>query len=90
METAVVVVIGIDKPGIVAGISSKLAENNINIIDISQTVLRGVFSMIMIVDISKSKVNIGKLREELEAKGKELGVDVLVYHGEVFQYMERI
>ncbi|MCI2413955.1 MAG: ACT domain-containing protein [Candidatus Aramenus sp.] len=90
MEPAVVVVIGTDRPGIVAGISSKLAERNVNIVDISQTVLRGLFSMIMIVDMSKSTVSLGKLREELQQRGKELGVEVLVYHGEVFQFMERI
>ncbi|EWG07606.1 MAG: ACT domain-containing protein [Candidatus Aramenus sulfurataquae] len=90
MEPAVVVVIGTDRPGIVAGISSKLAERNVNIVDISQTVLRGLFSMIMIVDVSKSTVSLGKLREELQQRGKELGVEVLVYHGEVFQFIERI
>jgi ACT domain-containing protein len=90
VEPAVVVVIGTDRPGIVAGISSKLAERNVNIVDISQTVLRGLFSMIMIVDVSKSTVSLGKLREELQQRGKELGVEVLVYHGEVFQFIERI
>ncbi|EZQ02244.1 MULTISPECIES: ACT domain-containing protein [Acidianus] len=90
MESAVIVVVGADKPGIVAGISSKLAENNVNIIDISQTVLRGMFAMIMVVDISGSEKPIGKLREELQIKGKELGVEVLTYHGEVFKYMERV
>ncbi|AEB95835.1 MAG: ACT domain-containing protein [Metallosphaera sp.] len=90
MESAVVVVVGADKPGIVAGISSKLAENNVNIVDISQTVLRGVFAMIMVVDLDTSNVSIGKLRGELQKRGKELGVEVLVFHGEVFKYMERI
>ncbi|QKR00253.1 ACT domain-containing protein [Metallosphaera tengchongensis] len=90
METAIVVVIGADKPGIVAGISSKLAERNVNIIDITQTVLRGIFTMIMVVDLDTGNVGIGKLREELQAKGKELGVEVLVYHGEVFKFMERV
>ncbi|BCS92402.1 hypothetical protein L3N51_02125 [Metallosphaera sp. J1] len=90
METAVVVVIGADKPGIVAGISSKLAEKNVNIVDISQTVLRGIFSMIMIVDLDTGHVSVGQLREELQRRGKELGVEVLVFHGEVFKFMERI
>ncbi len=90
MELAVVVVVGSDKPGIVAGISSELAKNNVNIVDISQTVLRGVFSMIMIVDISKSSVKIGQLRESLKNKGRELNVDVLLYHIDVFNYIERI
>ena len=90
MENAVIVVVGADKPGIVAGISSKLAEENVNIVDISQTVLRGIFAMIMLVDISKSKVPLSQLRKELQEKGKELNVEVLVYHEEVFKYMERI
>ncbi|AEE93878.1 MULTISPECIES: ACT domain-containing protein [Acidianus] len=90
MENAIVVVVGADKPGIVAGISSKLAEENVNIVDISQTVLRGIFAMIMLVDISKSKVPLSELRKELQQKGKELNVEVLVYHEEVFKYMERI
>jgi ACT domain-containing protein len=90
MELAVVVVVGSDKPGIVAGISTELARNNVNIVDISQTVLRGVFSMIMIVDISNSSLKIGELRESLKNKGKELKVDVLLYHIDVFRYMERV
>jgi len=90
MENAVVVVVGVDKPGIVAGITSVLAHNNVNIIDISQTVLRGVFAMIMIVDISQAKLPLSKLREELQRKGKELNVEVNVYHEEVFKYMQRI
>ncbi len=90
MENAVVVVVGADKPGIVAGISSELAVNNVNIVDISQTVLRDIFAMIMLVDLSKSNVSISELRKKLQAKGKELKVEVLVYHEEVFRYMERI
>jgi len=90
VENAVVVVVGADKPGIVAGISSELAVNNVNIVDISQTVLRDIFAMIMLVDLSKSNVSISELRKKLQAKGKELKVEVLVYHEEVFRYMERI
>lgn len=90
MENAVVVVVGSDKPGIVAGISSELANQNVNIIDISQTVLRNIFAMIMLVDISNSKISLSELRKKLQEKGKELNVEVLVYHEEVFRYMERI
>ncbi|MFP3130582.1 MAG: ACT domain-containing protein [Nitrososphaeria archaeon] len=90
MENAVVVVVGADKPGIVAGISSELAVNNVNIVDISQTVLRDIFAMIMLVDLSKSGISISELRKKLQVKGKELNVEVLVYHEEVFRYMERI
>jgi ACT domain-containing protein len=90
VENAVVVVVGADKPGIVAGISSELAVNNVNIVDISQTVLRDIFAMIMLVDLSKSGISISELRKKLQVKGKELNVEVLVYHEEVFRYMERI
>ncbi len=90
MENAVVVVVGSDKPGIVAGISSELAKQSVNIVDISQTVLNNIFAMIMLVDISKSKMPLSELRKKLQEKGKELNVEVLVYHEEVFRYMERI
>lgn len=90
METAVVVVIGTDRPGIVAGISSVLARRNVNIVDITQTVLRGTFAMIMVVDVEGSSVDLGELRKELQQAGKELGVEVLLYHGEVFKFMERV
>ncbi|BCU70358.1 ACT domain-containing protein [Stygiolobus caldivivus] len=90
MENAIIIVVGADKPGIVAGIATKLAENNANIIDISQTVVRGIFAMIMVVDISKCKVSLSELRKQLQEKGKELGVEVHTYHEEVFRYIERV
>jgi len=87
---AVITVVGRDRVGIVAGISSLLAENEVNIIDISQTVLRGMFAMIMIVDLSRAKVSVGELREALKKKGKELGVDVALHSAELVETMERI
>ena len=89
-DEVVIVVIGSDRPGIVAGISGVLAKHNVNITDISQTVVRGIFSMIMIADLSTGDVQISQLRKELQEKGKELGVEVLVYHSDVFKAMERI
>lgn len=87
---AVITVLGADKPGIVAGITSVLAKYNVNIIDIAQTVVRGIFSMIMIVDLSTGNIELPKLREELSIKGKELGVEVSVNHISVFKAMQRI
>ncbi|ADG13698.1 ACT domain-containing protein [Methanocaldococcus infernus] len=86
----VVSVIGKDKPGIVAGISSVLAENNANILDISQTIMEGLFAMIMIVDISNIKGDFSSLKKKLVEKGKELGVEVIVQHEDIFKYMHRI
>jgi ACT domain-containing protein len=90
MEMAVVAVLGADRVGIVAGISNVLARHNVNIVDISQTVVRDIFSMIMVVDISKADVDISQLRKELEEEGRRLGVMVSVYHIDVFRYMQRI
>ncbi|MEL9940556.1 MAG: ACT domain-containing protein [Ignisphaera sp.] len=87
---AVITVIGADKPGIVAGITSVLAKYNVNIVDISQTVVRGIFSMIMIVDLSTGRIDLPKLREELIAKGRDLGVEVSVNHIAVFRAMQRV
>ncbi|WP_456483333.1 ACT domain-containing protein [Methanopyrus kandleri] len=90
MTRAVVTVIGADRPGIVAGISSVLAEHNANIEDISQTVLRDLFAMVMLVDLSEADVSVGELREELQKAGEELGVDVIVQHEDVYRAMHRV
>ncbi|MEM0468468.1 MAG: ACT domain-containing protein [Pyrobaculum sp.] len=89
MELAVVSVLGADRVGIVAGITGVLARHNVNIVDISQTVVRDIFSMVMIVDISKSDVDIEKLRKELEEEAKRLGVMVAGHHIDVFRYIQR-
>ena len=89
-DLIVITVIGVDRPGIVAGIASILASHNVNIEDISQTVLRGFFAMIMIADMSKSTCGLSELRERLEAKAKELGVEVFVQHSDTFRAMHRI
>lgn len=83
-------VLGADRVGIVAAIAGALAGHNANIVDIAQTVVRDIFSMIMIVDVSKADVDIADLRRELEAVGKRLGVMVAVHHIDVFRYMQRI
>lgn len=90
MELVVVSVLGADRVGIVAGITGVLARHNANIVDISQTVVKDIFSMVMIVDISKADVDIATLRKELEEEGRRLGVMVSVHHIDVFRYMQRI
>ncbi|WP_457613146.1 ACT domain-containing protein [Methanocaldococcus sp.] len=90
MEKIIVSVMGMDKTGIVAGISKVLAENNANILDISQTIMDNVFAMIMLVDISNAKVDFTTLKKELENVGKNLGVQVIVQHENIFKYMHRI
>jgi ACT domain-containing protein len=90
MSRVVVSVIGQDRTGIVAGISKVLAENNVNILDISQTIMDNLFAMIMLVDISNAKVDFATLKKELEKTGDELGVKVIVQHEDIFKYMHRI
>jgi len=87
---AIVTVIGEDKVGIIAGISSVMAENNINILDISQTIMDNYFTMIMMIDISKTSEDMETIRKLLEKAGKKYGVNINIQHKEVYEAMHRI
>lgn len=87
---AIITVIGKDQEGIISGVSTKLFENNVNILDISQTIISGYFTMIMLVDIEKSKVSFTELKEVLIKKGEELKVSIKVQHEDIFNSMHRI
>lgn len=89
-ERLIITTLGTDKPGIVAAVSQVLAENNVNIEDISQTILQGYFVMIMIVDISISKVPFKELKERLDEKAEEIGMEILAQHEDLFRNMHRI
>ncbi|MFA0889474.1 MAG: ACT domain-containing protein [Synergistales bacterium] len=87
---AVITVIGNDKVGIIAGITSVLAAHGVNILDINQTILDTFFTMITVVDLEGCSIPLTDLKKELENKGQELGVDVRTQHEDVFNYMHRI
>jgi ACT domain-containing protein len=87
---AVITVIGKDKVGIIAGISNVLADHNVNILDITQTTMQDVFTMIMLADISGSNVPFAELSENLENKGQEIGLSVRIQHEDIFNSMHRI
>lgn len=87
---AVVTVVGKDKTGIIAKISGFLSERNINILDISQTILGDYFAMIMLVDISGSKTLLANLAEECAEMGKKIGMSVHVQHEEIFNAMHSV
>jgi ACT domain-containing protein len=89
-KRVIITVLGHDRVGIIAGISTILADSGINILDINQTILQGFFTMVMVADISKSKVDIAKLREILNRKGEELQLQITVQHEDIFKYMHRI
>ena len=89
-ELVVVTVTGLDRTGIVASISNILAENEVNIEDISQTILGKYFAMIMLVDITRSKVSLEKLQQHLVSRGAEMSLEVKVQHENVFKAMHRV
>jgi ACT domain-containing protein len=89
-EHVVVTVMGSDRVGIVSGVSKVLADCQANIVDISQTILKDIFAMILLVDISQSSKNLLELNETLQTAGTELGVKIVVQHEDIFRYMHRI
>ncbi|MBQ5696539.1 MAG: ACT domain-containing protein [Clostridium sp.] len=84
---AILTVIGKDKVGIIAGISSELQELNINILDVNQTIMSEFFTMIMMLDLKLSKNNFEEIKNILEDKGKKLGVEVKIQREEIFNSM---
>lgn len=87
---AIVTVIGKDKSGIIAKVSTVLADNSINIEDISQTIMQGFFTMVMLVDISASKLEFTSLVSEMKTLGQEIGVEIYVQHEDIFNSMHKI
>ncbi len=89
-KRVIITVLGHDRVGIIAAIANILASSNINILDISQTILQGFFTMVMVVDISSSAVELGELRDLLTAKGREMELEITVQHEDIFRFMHRI
>ena len=87
---AIITVIGSDRVGIIAGIANVLADANVNILDISQSVIREFFTMIMMVDLAGSAISFHALREKLQRKGLELAVRVEIQREEIFKAMHRV
>lgn len=86
----IVTVIGKDQVGIIAWVSNRLAEFNINILDISQTILQEFFTMIMVVDLRPSSVGAAELAKIMAEEGSQRGLRVNVQHEDVFAFMHRI
>ena len=87
---AVVTVTGTDKRGIIAKVSAFLAERDVNIEDISQTILGDKFAMIMSVDISESGKKVAELAKECEEMGKSIGMSVRLQHEDIFYAMHNV
>lgn len=86
----IITVLGKDNVGIIAKVCSYLSENNMNILDISQTIVQGYFNMMMIADISTTNKSFGELAEDLTKLGDGLGVVIKLQHENIFNAMHRI
>ena len=87
---AVITVIGHDKIGIIAKVSAILSESSVNILDISQTIMQDMFTMIMLVDLEKATVPFNELVDQMTALGEQEGLKIHVMHEDIFNSMHRI
>ena len=90
MKKGIITVVGKDQVGIIAKVCTYLAENDVNILDISQTIVQGYFNMMMIVNHDASTKAFNDLSDELAALGQEIGVDIKSQHEEIFNMMHRL
>ncbi|MBE7001602.1 MAG: ACT domain-containing protein [Ruminococcaceae bacterium] len=87
---AILTVVGKDRVGIIAAVCVDLAKYNVNVLDISQTVMQGYFTMMMVVDVSGSNCPLTELAQKLEEKGKEMGLSIRLQREEIFEAMHRV
>lgn len=87
---AIITVLGKDKVGIIAKVCTFLAEREINILDISQTIVQGYFNMLMIVEMAESDERFMAMADGLDKLGEEIGVVIKVQHEDIFNSMHRI
>ena len=90
MKKSMITVVGKDTVGIIARVCAYLADNNINILDISQTIVQGYFNMMMIVDMNKVSKEFGTIAQELDVLGENIGVIIKCQREEIFDQMHRI
>lgn len=90
MKKTIITVVGHDTVGIIAKVCTFLADNQINILDISQTIVDGFFNMMMVTDTSASAKGTGELAKELEELGGHIGVVIRCQHEDIFNKMHRI
>ena len=87
---AIVTVVGKDTVGIIANVCLTLANYNVNVLDISQTVMQGYFTMMMVVDVSASTVPLAELAQKVEEKGKEMNLSIRLQREDIFEAMHKI
>lgn len=89
-DRAIITVLGSDRPGIVAAVTGCLAGHDINILDISQTILQGIFTMTMLVDMGASDVDFATVQDQLSELSTSLGVQITLQREDVFKFMYRL
>ncbi|MEE1036306.1 MAG: ACT domain-containing protein [Oscillospiraceae bacterium] len=87
---AIVTVVGKDRVGIIANVCTALANFNVNVLDISQTVMQGYFTMMMATEVSQCTIPLAMLAEEMEKIGKDMGLSIRVQREDIFEAMHRI
>ena len=90
MKKTIITVIGKDTVGIIAKVCTYLADTNINILDISQTIVQDYFNMMMIVDANNSEKKFGQLSDEMAELGEQIGVQIKMQSEDIFNIMHRI
>lgn len=90
MKKLVITVIGADQVGIIAAVSRYLADEGINILNISQTITDGIFSMVLMCDMERSKSSVSQVQEAINTIGKKIGVDIRAQLADIFYAMHRI
>lgn len=90
MDRVVLTAFGMDTSGIVGKITTRLSEYNCSIVDMTQTLLKDMFTMMIIFNMQGSPMNFKDLKEKLEALGEEIGIKIFVQHENVFRYMHRL
>ena len=90
MKKTIITVVGKDTVGIIAKVCNYLAENQVNIEDISQTIVQGYFNMMMVTDVSKSEKSNAELAKDLEKLGSSIGFVIRCQHEDIFNMMHRI
>lgn len=90
MQKTIITVVGQDTVGIIAKVCSYLAKEDVNILDITQTIIDGYFNMMMITDTSNTKKKMGDLAKDLNAIGEEIGLVIRCQHEDIFNKMHRI
>ena len=87
---AVVTVVGKDRVGIIASVCTQLAAYQVNVLDISQTVMQGYFTMMMVVDVSASSLPLAELAQQMDEKGRQMNLSIRLQREDIFDAMHRV